>query len=60
VQQRASGPGFRETVDWRPERIFILLALFQDSGWSGNIDPQLTYPRDFQVDDARVDARDDK
>lgn len=39
------------------ERMFILLALFQYSGWIGEIDPQLPYPRDFEVDYVRVYAR---
>ncbi len=41
-----------------PEKMFILMALFQYSGWIGNIDPNLTYPRDFEVDYVRVYARD--
>lgn len=39
------------------ERMFILLALFQYSGWIGEIDPQMPYPRDFEVDYVRVYAR---
>jgi len=42
------------------DKMFILLALFQYSGWIGNIDPRLTYPRDFEVDYVRVYARDTK
>ncbi|MDZ7618853.1 MAG: family 16 glycosylhydrolase, partial [Patescibacteria group bacterium] len=30
-----------------PEKMFILMALFQYSGWIGNVDPNLPYPRDF-------------
>ena len=30
--------------------MLILLALFQCSGWIGQIDPHMTYPRDFEVD----------
>lgn len=41
------------------ERMFILLALFQYSGWIGEIDPQMPYPRDLEVDYVRVYARDD-
>lgn len=40
------------------ERMFILLALFQYSGWIGEVDPHLAYPRDFEVDYVRVYARD--
>ena len=40
------------------EKMFILMALFQYSGWIGNLDPNLTYPRDFEVDYVRVHARD--
>lgn len=36
------------------EKMFILLALFQYSGWIGTIDPNLTYPRDFEIDYVRV------
>jgi len=39
------------------ERMFILMALFQYSGWIGEIDPEMTYPRDFEVDYVRVYAR---
>ena len=42
------------------EKMFILIALFQYSGWIGNIDPNMTYPRDFEVDYVRVYARDAK
>ncbi len=40
--------------------MFILMALFQYSGWIGNVDPNMTYPRDFEVDYVRVYARDTK
>ena len=40
------------------EKMFILMALFQYSGWIGNVDPNMTYPRDFEVDYVRVYARD--
>jgi len=42
------------------EKMFILVALFQYSGWIGKIDPKLTYPRDFEIDYVRVYARDNK
>ena len=41
-----------------PGRMFLLLALFQYSGWIGEVDPHLTYPRDFEVDYVRAYARD--
>ena len=40
------------------EKMFVLVALFQYSGWIGEIDPHLTYPRDFEIDYVRVYARD--
>lgn len=40
------------------EKMFVLIALFQYSGWIGNIDPNMTYPRDFEVDYVRVYQRD--
>ena len=40
------------------EKMFVLMALFQYSGWIGNIDPNMTYPRDFEIDYVRVYARD--
>jgi len=36
------------------DKMFMLLALFQYSGWIGMIDPNLTYPRDFEIDYVRV------
>ncbi|MCI6287945.1 MAG: glycoside hydrolase family 16 protein [Lentisphaeria bacterium] len=39
------------------EKMFVLMALFQYSGWIGNIDPNLKYPKDFEVDYVRVYAR---
>ena len=39
------------------EKMFVLVALFQYSGWTGKIDPNMTYPRDFEVDYIRVYAR---
>ena len=38
--------------------MFILMALFQYSGWIGNIDQNMTYPRDFEVDYVRLYAKD--
>lgn len=38
-------------------KMFILLALFQYSGWIGEIDPNLEYPRDFEIDYVRVYQR---
>lgn len=35
-------------------KMFILLALFQYSGWIGNVDPDLVYPKDFEIDYVRV------
>lgn len=42
------------------KKMFILIALFQYSGWIGEIDPNLTYPRDFEIDYVRVYAREEK
>lgn len=42
------------------EKMFILVALFQYSGWIGNIDPNLSYPRDLEIDYVRVYARDNQ
>lgn len=42
------------------ERMFMLIALFQYPGWLGDIDPNLPYPCDFEVDYVRVYARDAK
>jgi len=42
------------------EKMFILMALFQYSGWIGNVDPNLAYPRDFEVDYVRVYAKNDE
>lgn len=39
------------------EKMFILMALFQYSGWIGKIDPDMAYPRDFEVDYVRAYAR---
>ncbi len=40
-----------------PEKMFILIALFQYSGWIGNVDPNLKYPKDFEIDYVRVYAK---
>lgn len=40
------------------EKMFILVALFQYSGWIGDTDPHMPYPRDLEVDYVRVYARD--
>ena len=40
------------------EKMFVLIALFQYSGWIGNIDPNLKYPRDLEDDYIRVYAPD--
>lgn len=40
-----------------PEKMFVLMALFQYSGWIGEVDPNLDYPKDFEVDYVRVYAR---
>lgn len=42
------------------EKMFILVALFQYPGWIGQIDPNLKYPRDFEIDYVRAFARDAK
>lgn len=39
------------------EKMFILIALFQYSGWIGEIDPHIRYPRDFEIDYIRVYER---
>ena len=40
------------------DKMFILMALFQYSGWIGQIDPGMVYPKDFEIDYVRVYARD--
>ena len=42
------------------EKMFVLIALFQYSGWIGEIDPETVYPRDFEIDYVRVYAREEK
>lgn len=37
-----------------PEKMFLLAALFQYSGWIGEVDPNLTYPIDFEIDYIKV------
>ncbi len=38
------------------EKIFVLLGLYQSAlpEWIGPTDPDLPYPRDFEIDDIRV------
>ncbi len=36
------------------EKMFLLAALFQYSGWIGEIDPDMVYPKDFVIDYIRV------
>jgi hypothetical protein len=36
------------------KKMFILLALFHGLDWSGKLDPNLTYPKTFEVDYVRV------
>lgn len=38
-------------------KMFILLALFQYSGWIGEIDPAMEYPKEFEIDYVRVYKR---
>lgn len=38
-------------VGWNP------LALFQYSGWIGEIDPDMVYPKEFDVDYVRIYQR---
>ena len=38
-------------------KMFILLALFQYSGWIGEIDPEMTFPKEFEIDYVRVYKR---
>lgn len=38
-------------------KMFILLALFQYSGWIGEIDPETKYPKEFEIDYVRVYKR---
>ncbi len=37
-----------------PGEMFLLAALFHYEGWLGKIDPQGSYPRDFEIDYIRV------
>ncbi len=39
------------------EKMFILIALFQYSGWIGEVDPNLIYPKDFEIDYVKVYAK---
>jgi len=40
-----------------PGKMFVLLALFQYSGWIGEIDTAMVYPKDFEIDYVRVYQR---
>ena len=42
------------------EKMFVLVALFQYSGWIGEIDPNMVYPKDFEIDYVRVYQRVEK
>lgn len=38
-----------------PQReMYILLGLYMGSGWTGKVDPQMVFPRDFEIDYIRV------
>ncbi len=39
------------------EKMFLLVALFQYSGWIGTIDPNLQYPKDLEIDYVKVYAK---
>ncbi len=39
--------------------MFVLLGLYEGSGWTGEIDPDMGYPRDFEIDYVRVYKRKD-
>lgn len=41
------------------EKMFILLGLYQGSNWVGPMDPNMPYPRDFEIDYLRVYAREE-
>ena len=38
-------------------KMFILMALFQYSGWIGEIDPEMVYPKEFAIDYVRAYQR---
>ena len=38
-------------------KMFILMALFQYSGWIGEIDPEMSYPKELEIDYVRVYKR---
>ena len=40
-----------------PEKMFVLIALFQYNGWIGTVDPELVYPKDFEIDYVRIYKR---
>ncbi len=61
IDWRLDGQVIQNYVGPTPqEKMFILLALFQYPGWLGKVDPNLTYPRDFEVDYVRAYSRDGK
>ena len=37
-----------------PEKMYILVAMFQIGGWVGPIDPNMKYPLDFEIDYIKV------
>ena len=39
------------------EPLFILLGLYEGCGWTGAVDPQMAYPREFEIDHVRVYVR---
>lgn len=47
-----------QILDKFAQKMFVLMALFQYSGWTGKVDPNMTYPKDFEIDYVRVYARD--
>ncbi|MDO5581362.1 MAG: glycoside hydrolase family 16 protein [Planctomycetia bacterium] len=36
------------------EEMYILLGLYMGSGWTGKVDPEMPFPRDFEIDFLRV------
>ncbi|MDR1676592.1 MAG: family 16 glycosylhydrolase, partial [Tannerella sp.] len=38
-------------------KMFILLGLYHNAGWTGDLDPNMVYPRDFEIDYVRVYAK---
>jgi len=57
--RRGTGPPYGEVINTYEgptpqKKMLVLMALFQYSGWIGEIDPNTTYPRDLEVDYVRV------